>query len=171
MGEGLFYKLKTLIGIEEIEEDDQQEETPAHSSSLERKPIDPRNSYLSSRNETKDSKEAKESRVLPMQNKSIAPNPNQFKMVVIEPKSFDESPKLVDNLKAKKPVIINLEKVESDTARKIFDFLSGATYALNGNVQKIANNIFVFAPENVDVTANIDQKGIDFSGSSKNVWR
>ena len=92
-------------------------------------------------------------------------------MVVIEPKSFDESPKLVDNLKAKKPVIINLEKVESDTARKIFDFLSGATYALNGNVQKVANNIFVFAPENVDVSANIEQKGIDFSGSSKNVWR
>jgi cell division inhibitor SepF len=170
MGEGLFYKLKTLIGIEEIEEDDQQDESPAQTS-LERKPIDPRNSYLSSRTENKETKEAKENRVLPMQNKNIAPNPNQFKMVVIEPKSFDESPKLVDNLKAKKPVIINLEKVESDTARKIFDFLSGATYALNGNVQKIANNIFVFAPENVDVSANIDQKGIDFSGSSKNVWR
>jgi cell division inhibitor SepF len=77
----------------------------------------------------------------------------------------------VDNLKAKKPVIINLEKVESDAARKIFDFLSGATYALNGNVQKVANNIFIFAPENVDVTANIDHKGIDFSGSPKNVWR
>ena len=170
MGEGLFYKLKTLIGIEEIEEDDQLDETPAQTS-LERKPIDPRNSYLTSRNENKETKEAKENRVLPMQNKSIAPNPNQFKMVVIEPKSFDESPKLVDNLKAKKPVIINLEKVESDTARKIFDFLSGATYALNGNVQKVANNIFVFAPENVDVSANIEQKGIDFSGSSKNVWR
>lgn len=170
MGEGLFYKLKTLIGIEEIEEDDQLDESPAQTS-LERKPIDPRNSYLTSRNESKEVKDAKENRVLPMQNKNIAPSPNQFKMVVIEPKSFDESPKLVDNLKAKKPVIINLEKVESDTARKIFDFLSGATYALNGNVQKVANNIFVFAPENVDVSANIEQKGIDFSGSSKNVWR
>lgn len=171
MGEGLFYKLKTLIGIEEIEEDDQLDEAPSASTSLERKPIDPRNSYLSSRNENKDAKDVKENRVLPMQNKNISPNTSQFKMVVIEPKGFDESPKLVDNLKAKKPVIINLEKVESDTARKIFDFLSGATYALNGNVQKVANNIFVFAPENVDVTANIDQKGIDFSGSSKNVWR
>jgi cell division inhibitor SepF len=170
MGEGLFYKLKTLIGIEEVEEDDQLDETPAASNSLERKPIDPRNSYLSSRNDSKDARD-KENRVLPMQNKNITPNSNQFKMVVIEPKGFDECPKLVDNLKAKKPVIINLEKVESDTARKIFDFLSGATYALNGNVQKVANNIFIFAPENVDVTANIDHKGIDFSGSPKNVWR
>ena len=133
--------------------------------------MDPRSSYLSSRNESKEVKDVKDNRVLPMQNKTVAPNTAQFKMVVIEPKSFDESPKLVDNLKAKKPVIINLEKVESDTARKIFDFLSGATYALNGNVQKVANNIFVFAPENVDVSANIDQKGIDFSGSQKNIWR
>lgn len=171
MGEGLFYKLKTLIGIEEIEEDDQLEEVQAAAASLERKPVDPRNSYLSTRNDSKDVKDGKDSRVLPMQSKTITPNTGQFKMVVIEPKGFDECPKLVDNLKAKKPVIINLEKVESDIARKIFDFLSGATYALNGNVQKVANNIFIFAPENVDVTANIDHKGIDFSGSPKNVWR
>jgi cell division inhibitor SepF len=172
MGEGLFYKLKTLIGIEEIEEDEQSEDAPAAAAPMERKPIDPRGSYGSARNDNKDGNSGKDNRVLPMQNKSVTPNTgNQFKMVVIEPKSFDECPKLVDNLKAKKPVIINLEKVESDIARKIFDFLSGATYALNGNVQKVANNIFIFAPENVDVTANIDHKGIDFSGSPKNVWR
>lgn len=169
MGEGLFYKLKTLIGIEEVEEDE-QDEHPAAPALMERKPVDPRGSYSASSG-SKDVKDARDSRILPMQNKSAAPNTNQFKMVVIEPKVFDECPKLVDNLKAKKPVIINLEKVESDTARKIFDFLSGATYALNGNVQKVANNIFIFAPENVDVTANIDNKGIDFSGAPKNVWR
>ena len=170
MGEGLFYKLKTLIGIEEVEEDE-PDEHPAASAPLERRPIDPRNSYLTSRGDSKDAKDVKDSRILPMQNKGMSPNTSQFKMVVIEPKTFDECPKLVDNLKAKKPVIINLEKVESDTARKIFDFLSGATYALNGNVQKVANNIFIFAPENVDVTANVDNKGIDFSGAPKNVWR
>lgn len=171
MGDGFFYKLKTLIGIEEIEEDDQPEETHAASASLERKPMDTRGSYMSGRTESKEIKEIKDNRVLPMQNKNTPQSTNQFKMVVIEPKSFDECPKLVDNLKAKKPVIINLEKVETDSARKIFDFLSGATYALNGNVQKVANNIFIFAPENVDVTANIDHKGIDFSGAPKNVWR
>ena len=96
---------------------------------------------------------------------------NPFKLVVIEPKSFDECPRLVDNLKSRKPVIINLEKIEGDTARKIFDFLSGATYALNGNVQKIANNIFVFAPENVDIAANIEHKSIDFAGNPKSLWR
>ncbi|HPX70959.1 MAG TPA: cell division protein SepF [Bacillota bacterium] len=97
---------------------------------------------------------------------------NQFKLVVIEPANFDESPRLVDSLKAKKPVIINLENLETDVARKIFDFLSGATYALNGNVQKVANNIFVFAPENVDVAYNMNQKASEqVSSQPRNPWR
>ena len=76
----------------------------------------------------------------------------KFNIVVIEPKSFDECPVLVDSLKAHRPVIVNLEKIETDTARKIFDFLLGATYALDGDLQKIANNIFVFLPANVEVS-------------------
>lgn len=143
MGDGFFYKLKTLIGIEEIEEEDSAGEKMPASSSLERKPVDPRGAFASGRNENREAKELKDNRVLPIQNKSVNPNTNQFKLVVIEAKVFDECPKLVDNLKARKPVIINLEKAESDMARKIFDFLSGATYALNGNVQKVANNIFI----------------------------
>lgn len=81
-------------------------------------------------------------------------NTNSLKLILIEPKGFDECPKLVDSLKARKPVIINLEKLETDVARKIFDFLSGATYALDGKVQKIANNIFIFTPDNVSVAAS-----------------
>ena len=106
--------------------------------------------------------------MIPMQNRSVSAITAAFKLVVIEPSGFDECPKLVDSLKAKKPIIINLEKIETDTARKIFDFLSGATYALNGNVQKVANNIFVFAPENVDITAGNDNKGIFENDKKKN---
>ena len=102
---------------------------------------------------------------------SKATGPNQFKMIVIEPQSFDECPRLVDSLKGRKPIIINLEKIETDAARKIFDFLSGATYALNGNVQKVANNIFIFAPENVDVAAYIDQQAPGHTTSINNPWR
>ncbi|MBQ6088430.1 MAG: cell division protein SepF [Firmicutes bacterium] len=84
-----------------------------------------------------------------------------FKLVVIEPKSFDECPKLVDSLKGRRPVIINLENVETETAKKIFDFLSGAIYALNGGVQKVSNNIFIFAPESVDI-ASTQEDGRNF---------
>ncbi|MCL2493599.1 MAG: cell division protein SepF [Clostridiales bacterium] len=97
----------------------------------------------------------------------------KFKIVVVEPRSFDECPKLVDSLKARKPVIINLESIENDTARKVFDFLSGGTYALNGNVQKIAQNIFVFLPENVDVsTASESGSGsFSFGKDEANPWK
>ena len=80
-----------------------------------------------------------------------------FKMVVIEPKNLDECRKLVDNLRNNKPVIINLEKVETDLARKMFDFLSGATYALSGNIQRVNQNIYLFAPHNVNIKAMVDR--------------
>jgi cell division inhibitor SepF len=78
-------------------------------------------------------------------------------MVVIEPKNIDECRKLIDNLRANKPVIINLEKVETDLARKMFDFLSGATYALRGSIQRINQNIYLFAPHNVNIKAMVDR--------------
>jgi FtsZ-interacting cell division protein YlmF len=106
-----------------------------------------------------------------------------FKMLVIEPKSFDECTKLVDNLKSRKPVIINLEKVETDLARKMFDFMTGATYALNGNIQRVTSNIFIFAPANVDIAAKLNRETVadpgkptGYSGNSssnetKSPWR
>ena len=59
---------------------------------------------------------------------------------------------------------------KSDTAKKIFDFLSGATYALSGNVQKVASNIFIFAPENVDINSSVEHKGFDFNQPQKKKW-
>ena len=106
--------------------------------------------------------------IVPMKNKTVKSITNAFKLVVIEPESFNECSKLVDNLKSRKPVIVNLEKLDSETARKIFDFLGGATYALNGNVQKIANNIFVFAPENVAIFAEGANRPYSFAGNDEN---
>ena len=71
----------------------------------------------------------------------------------------------------KKLLPLTLEKLENETARKIFDFLSGATYALDGNVQKIANNIFVFAPENVDVMAAAPDQGRAGIPLNQSPWR
>ena len=89
------------------------------SSLPERKPLDPHSASVHKEGENK------EARVVSMAPRVTTANQfsNQFKMLVIEPKSFEECPRLVDSLKAKKPVIINLEKIESDTARKLFDFL------------------------------------------------
>jgi cell division inhibitor SepF len=178
---GLLKSLKELVGIEEIEEVSEEEVQKAMEE-LNRKP----NSFEARKPEQKPAPPsgggrgeikggATENRGGVGHGSGVKTQgigvTNPFKLVVIEPKGFDECPRLVDSLKSRKPVIINLEKIESDTARKIFDFLSGATYALNGNVQKVANNIFVFAPENVDISANIEHKAIDFAGNPKSLWR
>lgn len=94
-----------------------------------------------------------------------------FKMVVIEPKNLDECRKLVDNLRSRKPVIINLEKVETDLARKMFDFLGGATYALNGTVQRVTQNIFIFAPNNVNINAKLDRATEAGKAESSSPWK
>ena len=82
----------------------------------------------------------------------------QMKVVLYEPTNFDEAPNIVDNLKNRKPVIINLENIEPDLAKKFFDFLNGALYALDGNIQKVSSGIFILAPNNVDISGNIKEE-------------
>lgn len=160
---GILGKFKDLVGIDDYDEEDEFEEVQPVSKVSERRPVETRTSFQAPRPESRG-----DGKVIPMQNRTVSAITSAFKLVVIEPAGFDECPKLVDSLKSKKPIIINLERIESDTARKIFDFLSGATYALNGNVQKVANNIFVFAPENVDISAGVDHKGFSFEHDKKN---
>ncbi len=94
-----------------------------------------------------------------------------FKMVVIEPKNIDECRKLIDNLRQRKPVIINLENVETGLAHKMFDFLSGATYALSGTVQRISQNIYLFAPNNVNIKAMVDRATEAGKPANSNPWK
>lgn len=82
----------------------------------------------------------------------------QMKVVLFEPTDFEEAPNIVDNLKSRKPVIINLENIDSDLAKKFFDFLNGALYALEGNIQKISSGIFLLAPNNVDISGNLKEE-------------
>lgn len=79
----------------------------------------------------------------------------QVRVVVVEPRSFDEVQGITDNLKNRRPVIVNLEQAESDLAKRVVDFVSGATYALNGSLQKVGNGIFLFVPNNIDIASEL----------------
>ncbi len=76
---------------------------------------------------------------------------NQLKVVIMHPESFDDAQGICDHLKNKKPVVINLEDIDKDTAQRIVDFMSGAVYSLDGTIQKVSNGIFIIAPNNVDL--------------------
>ncbi|MDF2546863.1 cell division protein SepF [Anaerosolibacter sp.] len=82
----------------------------------------------------------------------------QMKVIICEPTEFEEAPGIIDNLKNRKPVVINLENLDQDIAKKIFDFLNGAVYALDGNIQKVSKGIFILAPNNVDIAGNIREE-------------
>ncbi len=75
----------------------------------------------------------------------------QLKVVVIQLTSFEDARDIADHLKAKKPVVINLEKLDKEVSRRVVDFLSGVVYGVDGDIQKVANGIFLIAPYNVGI--------------------
>ena len=79
----------------------------------------------------------------------------QMKVVVVSIERFDEVKEVVDHLRNKKPVVVNLEKLDKDISRRVIDIISGASYALQGSTQKVAKGIFLVAPYNVDIMADV----------------
>lgn len=87
---------------------------------------------------------------LPIANKLI-------NVVVIEPTSFDDSPKIADYLRKGQPVVVNFENTDSVLAMRMADFISGTIYAVGGSVKKLSRTILVCAPKNVDIDAEHEE--------------
>ena len=85
---------------------------------------------------------------------------NQMKVVIVEPKKYEDVTVIADHLKQKKAVIVNLEGLaqDVDTRNAIFYFMSGAVYVLDGTIQKVSKAIFILAPNNVDIDANMKKE-------------
>ena len=89
-----------------------------------------------------------------------ASDPSKLSLLIYKPSSYEETQNIIDNLKASRPIIVNLDELDTDVAQRILDFISGAVYALSGNIRKAARNIFVVAPNNVDVSTNLGQESM-----------
>lgn len=90
----------------------------------------------------------------------------QLKVVVMQLQDFDDAKDIADHIKSKKPVVINLENLEKDVARRVVDFLSGVVYGVDGNIQKVASGIFLLAPYNVGIMGDFKdelKKGFPWS--------
>ena len=86
--------------------------------------------------------------------------PNAIKMVISQPTTFEQSDEICSFLKERKSVIVNLEYVNKDVARRIVDFISGGVYALDGYIQKVSNSIFLVAPSNYEITNEMAREEI-----------
>lgn len=112
----------------------------------------PEEEMIPKRNETQ--RELKEPSSLGMPKRGKIVNihtTTQLKVVVVQPESFEDSKEIADHLKTKKPIVVNLEKIDQEVAKKIINFLSGAVYALDGNIQKISGAIFLIVPYNMGI--------------------
>lgn len=78
------------------------------------------------------------------------------KMIVYRPVSYEDTQNIIDNLKSHKPVIVNMEQIEVETAQRILDFMSGACYAVDGRVYKVSSRIFIVAPANIDIIGSAE---------------
>ena len=147
---GIYNKFLDFIGIEEAEdkpEGDLFEEDVAP----EKEPAAPRRRPLL---DPEPKKSVREPRLQGGGETVPMPNVAAMKMIVYHPVSYDDAQNIIDNLKSRKPVIVNMEELDVAAAQRILDFISGAIYALNGTIAKISRGIFVVAPNNYDVIGN-----------------
>lgn len=100
------------------------------------------------------------------QHKQTAPKQNivslqsvqkSSKVVLVEPRIYAEAQDIADHLKNRRAVVVNLQRIEKDQAKRIIDFLSGTVYAIGGDIQKVGIDIFLCTPDNVEVSGSISQ--------------
>ena len=81
------------------------------------------------------------------------PNPSNVRVHLVLPRSFNDAQQIADKFKQGIPVILNLKGSDAELSKRLIDFASGLTYALNGGMQRVADKVFLLTPRNVEVSA------------------
>ncbi|MBP0724827.1 cell division protein SepF [Bacillus sp. RG28] len=79
------------------------------------------------------------------------------KVVLVQPRDFAEAQVVADHLRSKRAVVINLQQMQIDQAKRFVDFLSGTVYAITGDIKKVGTNTFICTPDNVDISGTISE--------------
>ncbi len=141
---------KKLVGVEDDYDeyyDDQYYYDEQEKPAQEHKTFETKPSYESKSNiVTMNSSTSK-----PVENKSL----NRVKINIHEPINFEDAPKVIDVILKNEVAVLNIEMLEQDVKRRIFDFVSGAIYSLDGKMQKVTKDIFVLVPKGVEIDGKI----------------
>lgn len=81
----------------------------------------------------------------------------QVKVILCECKEYADAQAIADHMKSRRPVVLNLHGAPYEEALRILDFMSGTTYALGGRMEKLGQNVFLCAPENVEIQGSISE--------------
>lgn len=158
MSAAVINKFMGMLGLAEpIDDEEEYMEEEAVEETVEaRQPA--RVGYFANRFTNREQGEeriTRSAKVLPMTGAS--PVVTSSKMVITEPQCFDDVKEISEHLKDRRSVIVNLETVTKDDQRRIIDFLSGATYVIDGSMQKISSLIYLITPKNVEIQNDIEK--------------
>jgi cell division inhibitor SepF len=90
--------------------------------------------------------------------------PAPAKVHLVVPRSFNDAQQIADRFKASIPVIINLQSADTDLSKRLIDFASGLTYALDGSMQRVADKVFLLTPRNVELSAEERARALERGG-------
>ena len=85
-------------------------------------------------------------------------------MHLVLPRSFNDAQQIADRFKDQVPVILNLQSADGELSKRLIDFASGLTYALDGSMQRVADKVFLLTPRNVELSAEERARAIDPGG-------
>jgi len=88
-------------------------------------------------------------------------NSGKQEVVLFHARTFDDAAKAANELRKKKAVILNMENVDKALTRRVVDFLSGAVYALDGSVKKVAQSAYLFCPHNMGVVGDLENVQVE----------
>ena len=106
------------------------------------------NSYRNERSERMDNRNNNDLKVI------THPNYKGYEVMVVEPRSFGEAGQIVQNLKDRKTIVLNLHLLDKEQSQRTIDFVCGAAHALSGKPQKVGDMVFIFTPSNVTLSVD-----------------
>ena len=136
---GVMDKVKDFIGITDLDDDYDDEEGSTEGKYESNKP-ERMETYMKKNNVIK-----------------VHSN-TDMKVFICEPQKYEDCTKAVDELKNRKVVVLNIEEMELEDQKQVFEFIKGAVYALEASIQKISNGIFVIAPNNVQIDGRLSDR-------------
>jgi cell division inhibitor SepF len=89
---------------------------------------------------------------------------SQVRVHLVLPRSFNDAQQIADKFKDSVPVILNLQSADTELSKRLIDFASGLTYALDGSMQRVADRVFLLTPRNVEVSAEERARALDRGG-------
>lgn len=124
--------------------------------------------FSSSRDDADDYEEEEQRPRFFSKSSKVVPMKRSMEVSLIKPTSIEDAREICDYLLAGKAVVLNMEGIHMEVAQRIIDFTSGATYSMNGNLQKISSYIFIATPESVELSGDfqdlLNSGTLDVSG-------